>query len=91
MALVDVLARLHAAAEAAQAVQQAMLQRTGSGTGDILRANFAVLVRTVCEQDAHLLVPEETDLLQQFQVGVLDFLGKPVASLCSKDSECSAT
>ena len=51
-------------------MQEALLQRSGSGTGDILRANFQVLVRTVREQDAHLLVPEETQLLDQFQVRI---------------------
>ena len=66
--MADVLGRLHAAAQAAQAAQEAMLQRTGSGTGDILRHNFQLLVQTVREQDAHLLVTQETDLLERFKV-----------------------
>ena len=66
--MADVLGRLHTAAQAAQAAHEAMLQRTGSGTGDILRHNFLVLVRTVCEQDAHLLVADELALLDQYKV-----------------------
>ena len=46
------------------------MQRSGSGTGDILRTNFLVLVGTVRQQDSHLLVPEELELLQRFEVSM---------------------
>ena len=81
-ALAELLGRLHAAAQAAQAVHQAMLQRTGSGTGDVLRHNFRLLVQTVREQDSHLLVAQETHLLEQFQAGAHP--GPTASTACSR-------
>ena len=68
--------RLQEAAQAARVAQEASMQRSGSGTGDILRTNFLVLVQTVRQQDSHLLVAEELELLQRFEVS-------PAASACA--------
>ena len=63
-----ILRRLQDAAQAARVAQEASMQRSGSGTGDILRTNFLVLMQTVRQQDSHLLVAEELELLQRFEV-----------------------
>ena len=92
-----VLQQLQAAAEAARAAQEANMQRSGSGTGDILRTNFLVLASNVRQQDGHLLVPEELQLLQRFEVGQswceaseLAQLGQCASSEACKQASASA-
>lgn len=48
--------------------QAAGLQRQGSNTGACLRTNFLLMADIVVTQDGHLLVEEEKQLLQRFQV-----------------------
>ena len=59
---------LQQAALASEVHQAQNLQRVGSGTGDILRTNFLVLVDTVVENDGSLLVAEELEMLHNFKV-----------------------
>ena len=56
------------AAKACEAHHAQNLQRMGSGTGDILRTNFLVVVDTVVEHDGSLLVQDELNLLDTFKV-----------------------
>lgn len=44
------------------------LQRQGSNTGVCLRTNFLLMADIVVDQDAHLLLDEEKQLLKNFRV-----------------------
>lgn len=44
------------------------LKRQGSGTGACLRTNFLLMADTVMQQDAHLLLEDEKQLLSAFKV-----------------------
>lgn len=62
------------AAEAAEAARAAAethaslaAQRSGSGTGEMLRSNFVVVADLVLEQDGHLLSPEEHTITAAFK------------------------
>ncbi len=44
------------------------LQRQGSNTGACLRSNFLLMADIVVNQDMHLLVDQETQLLTSFKV-----------------------
>lgn len=46
------------------------LKRQGSGTGACLRTNFLLMADTVMQQDAHLLLDEEKQLLSSFKVAL---------------------
>ena len=59
---------IEAAVQAAADWQAAGLQRQGSNTGVCLRTNFQLMADTVVKQDGHLLVEEEKQLLECFQV-----------------------
>lgn len=54
--------------QAAADWQAAGLQRQGSNTGACLRTNFLLMADIVVKQDGHLLVEDEKQLLQRFQV-----------------------
>ena len=59
---------LEALVQAAADWQAAGLQRQGSNTGACLRTNFLLMADIVVKQDSHLLVEEEKQLLECFQV-----------------------
>lgn len=59
---------IEAAVRAAADWQAAGLQRQGSNTGVCLRTNFRLMADIVVKQDGHLLVEEEKQLLECFQV-----------------------
>ena len=44
------------------------LKRQGSGTGACLRTNFLLMADTVMQQDTHLLLEDEKQLLSAFKV-----------------------
>ena len=44
------------------------MQRSGSGSGAALRANFLLVCHTVVAQDRHLLADEELSFLDRFKV-----------------------
>lgn len=62
-AINDRLAKAKAAAE-----NSASLQRSGSGTGEILRSNFLLLLDAVMEQDSHLFSKEEIQVFNTYRV-----------------------
>lgn len=66
-AQVRVAESLRQAAAASDAHQAQNLQRVGSGTGDILRTNFLLLVDSVTQHDGHLLAAEELHKLSSFK------------------------
>lgn len=59
---------LQALVQAAADWQAAGLQRQGSNTGLCLRTNFRLMADIVVQQDGHLLVEEEKQVLECFQV-----------------------
>ncbi len=48
--------------------QASGLQRQGSNTGACLRSNFLLMAEIVVQQDAHLLIDDEMQLLANFKV-----------------------
>lgn len=59
---------LRKAKEAAERQSGVLIQRSSSGTGEKLRANFAVLLDEILEQDSHLLSKEELGIIQAYKV-----------------------
>jgi hypothetical protein len=59
---------LEAARSAAELHASLAAQRSGSGTGEMLRCNFVVLADLVFKQDAHLLSDAEKDMIAHFKV-----------------------
>ena len=51
--------------------QANVLQRQGSNTGVCLRSNFLLMADIVVEQDRHLLLEDELQLLAEFKVNTL--------------------
>lgn len=59
---------LSKAKQAAQEHSSGNLQRSTSGTGEKLRANFEVLLDSILDQDSHLLSSREHSLLTSYKV-----------------------
>jgi len=45
-----------------------VMERSASGTGEILRSNFQLLVEAILAQDGHLLSPGELAILDSYKV-----------------------
>ena len=67
----DVKEQLKKAQVAAEAQRSDALERSSSGTGQILRANFLLLLEAVLEQDQHLLDANELAFIETYQVCLL--------------------
>ena len=63
-----VVEAVEAARAAAQTHASLAAQRSGSGTGEMLRSNFVVVADLVLGQDGHLLSPEEHATTAAFKV-----------------------
>lgn len=61
-------AGLATAAAAASAHASLAEQRSGSGTGEMLRCNFALVADAVQAHDAHLLSEAEVAMIRRFKV-----------------------
>lgn len=70
-----ILERLSKAKLAAE--ESVSLQRSGSGTGEILRSNFLLLHDAVMEQDSHLFSWEETQVFEAFKVRHCQAVSQP--------------
>ena len=57
-----------ALSSAAAAADTLILQRSSSGTGEILRTNFGVMLDVVLGQDGHLLTQRDAVMLQTYRV-----------------------
>ncbi len=66
--------------------QASGLQRQGSNTGACLRSNFLLMADIVANQDMHLLVDHETQLLTSFKVQPALLPGhlQPTNTCCSE-------
>jgi hypothetical protein len=62
-------AGLATAAAAAAAHASLAEQRSGSGTGEMLRCNFVLVADSVQEHDGHLLSAAEVAMIARFKVG----------------------
>ena len=56
------------AEEASEKQSGSLIQRSSSGTGEKLRANFALLLETILQQDSRLLSIEELATIQSYKV-----------------------
>lgn len=66
--LESIEASLCKAKEASEKQSGTLIQRSSSGTGEKLRANFALLLDTILEQDSRLLSIEELATIQSYKV-----------------------
>ena len=64
----SIVESLAKANEASGRYSGSLIQRSSSGTGEKLRANFALLLDAILEQDSHLLSKEELDIIQAYKV-----------------------
>lgn len=67
----EVRKKLENAKIAADAQRSDALERSSSGTGQILRANFLLLLEAVLGQDSHLLDSNEMGFIETYRVSNL--------------------
>ena len=75
--------KLKKAKAAADAQRSDALERSSSGTGQILRANFLLLLEAVLEQDRHLLDLNELGFIETYRVSFFRYITSMLDALMS--------